>query len=68
MYIMCIFFIIYLQVVEVISFKALRQRAKSAIVTYWDCQTGVCDHKVFFTAQAVQNGSDIKVGCKVRIN
>lgn len=50
---------------EVTSFRALRTKAKSATVTYWNGKTGVCGNQVFFSMEVIQNGTNIQVGAKV---
>ncbi|KAI5644922.1 AAA domain-containing protein [Phthorimaea operculella] len=55
------------QVLEVTSFKALRSKIKSAVVTQWSGEEGVCDRQIYFNKQCLQNGMEPKVGTKVMV-
>ncbi|XP_061709089.1 probable RNA helicase armi [Cydia pomonella] len=55
------------QVLKVLSFKPLRSKVKSTVVTSWDGESGTCDRQFFFNRQSVQNGSMPQVGAKVMV-
>ncbi|XP_026759313.2 probable RNA helicase armi [Galleria mellonella] len=55
------------QVLEVISFRPLRTKVKSATITQWSDDSGTCDRQIYFNRHCLQNGEEPKVGYKVMV-
>lgn len=53
------------QVLKVISFKALRSKIKTVVVTDWSGEYGACDRQIYLSKQSLQNGAEPQVGSKV---
>ncbi|XP_059050949.1 probable RNA helicase armi isoform X2 [Achroia grisella] len=54
------------QVLQVTSFRPLRTKIKSAIITYWSDDSGICDRQIYFNRHCLQNGEP-RVGDKVMV-
>ncbi|CAB3256452.1 unnamed protein product [Arctia plantaginis] len=54
-------------VVEVLSFKPVRSKVKSALITGWTGDIGVCDKQIFFEKCCIVNSVQPTVGSKVLI-
>ncbi|XP_053615396.1 probable RNA helicase armi [Plodia interpunctella] len=53
------------QVLEVMSFKAIRRKIKNATISGWFGESGICDRLVYFDKQSLQNGMTPRIGSKV---
>ncbi|KAJ8735620.1 hypothetical protein PYW07_007240 [Mythimna separata] len=54
-------------VVEVISFRPLRRKVLSTVITKWSGEEGICDKQIFFNKHSVINGGEPQVGAKCLI-
>ncbi|KAJ0182407.1 hypothetical protein K1T71_001776 [Dendrolimus kikuchii] len=54
-----------IQVLTVISFKPVRSKIKTTVVTEWSGQEGLCDKQIYFNKQCIQDGIEPKIRSKV---
>lgn len=53
------------QIIEVLSFKAVRSKIISASITNWTGESGICDKYIFFDKHCIVNGGHPTIGSKV---